>query len=120
MRSRGLQPATPLPIELGLFDKQGLPLATQQRDNWLKLQNWLADDEAIFHFAFSAQELTLEEHDFLRSELALLRQQPWSPQAGVQAILEDWPATENVYECTLEVAEQELLAACQQFLQAVK
>jgi len=118
MRSRGLRPAEPLPVELGLFDEQGLLLATQQRENWLKFQAWLENDEAILSFTFP-DGLNPDEKQSLLDDLALLRQQPWSPQAAVKAILEDWPDTEPTRECSLAASEEMLLEASRRFLKEV-
>ena len=56
-----------------------------------------------------------EEEQVLKDELELLDGQSWSPQAGVKAILEGWSKTASVFECTLEAAENKLLAACEQY-----
>jgi hypothetical protein len=119
MLSRGLHPYEPLPKELGLFDDQGLPLKIQSRDNWLKLQQWLNDDEAVLKFTFP-EGLTSSEHQSLLAELSLLHQQPWSPYHGVAAILADWPETEIERDHSLEAAEQRLLQACQRFLSQIE
>ena len=118
MRRRGLRPGEPLPVELGLFDEQGLLLATQRRENWLKFQAWLENDEAILSFTFP-DGLNADEKQSLLDDLALLRQQAWSPQAAVKAILDDWPDTEPTRECSLAASEPMLLAACQRFWEAV-
>jgi hypothetical protein len=117
MRRRGLQPNQPLPAALGLFDEQGLPLATQQRRHWLKLQDWLEKDDDILDFTF--QDKSPTNRKSLKEQLTQLRQQPWSPQAGVAAILADWPEEQETRICTIEAAEAELFVACQAFLEAV-
>jgi len=118
MCRRGLQPNQPLPAALGLFDEQGLPLATQQRRHLLQLQDWLEKDDEILDFTFQ-DKLTPTKRKSLKEQLNRLRQQPWSPQAGVAAILADWPEEQETRVCTIEAAEAELLAACERFLAAV-
>jgi hypothetical protein len=116
MYQRGLSPHEPLPKALALFDDKGLPLTIQKREHWLRLQHWLMDNKAILKFAFR-DGLTPHSYQFLVKELDLLRSQPWSPQAGVKAILADWPQAKITRACSLEIAEQKLLKICQKFLQ---
>ncbi|MEN8218303.1 MAG: hypothetical protein ABFS56_18430, partial [Pseudomonadota bacterium] len=118
MRSRGLRPGEPLPVDLGLFDEQGLLLATQRRENWLKFQAWLENDQAILNFTFP-DGLQPDEKQELQKDLAQLWQQPWSPRAAIKAIIDDWPDTEPTRECNLAASEKMLLEACERFLEAV-
>jgi len=52
MCRRGLRPGEPLPKELGLFDNDGRPLPVQKRENWVRLRQWLDDDDAVLEFFF--------------------------------------------------------------------
>lgn len=118
-RRRGLRPGEPLPRHLGLFDDEGRPLTVQKRGAWLKLRRWLDDDEAVLSFAFP-EGLSVADRELLLSDLAILRRQPWSPQAGIDAMLEDWPEDEPERVITLEVAERRLLAACEKALKEIE
>jgi hypothetical protein len=111
---RGLRAGEPLPHELGLLDGAGRPLPIHPRAAWEKMARWLDDDEAILAFTFP--EGLPAEVDILRADLAQLRKQPWSPQAGVRALLEDWPKEERERPYTLEAADRELRAACEEAL----
>lgn len=119
MKRRKLIPHEPLPKALALFDDKGLPLAVQKREHWLQLQRRLMDNKAILELVFP-KGLKSRTHNFLVKELTLLQRQPWSPQAGVKAILADWPETEATRECSLEVAEKKLQGACEDFLDFLK
>ncbi len=117
MIRRGLRPAEPLPPALGLFDRRGMPLERQQRDCWLKLRGWLRNDDEILAFFFP-EGLDAEEEGVLRSDLKILKKQPWSPQAFVDAALDDWPKDQMQRDFSFDVAQDEMLAACQVFLEA--
>ncbi len=114
-RRYGLRPGEPLPRELGLFDERGLPLPRQYRSNWLKLQTWLQDDDAMLKFWFP-EGLSVEDDLQLRADLAIVKRQPWCPQAFIEAALAEWPAEKAYWDLGLEAAEQEMLAACEAWL----
>ena len=78
----------------------------------------LDQDEAILAFVFP-DGLEAELERLLRADLALLKQQPWSPQAALDAILKDWPSSEPERPYTIEAAEARLLEACDVFLKKV-
>lgn len=115
VRRRGLIPGEPLPRSLGLFDERGIPLARQDRQSWLALQAWLNDDDAVLAFFFP-EGLTAGDDRLLRSDLAILKQQPWSPHAFLSAALAEWPEQQRYRDFGLETAQQEMLMACEQFL----
>jgi hypothetical protein len=119
MRRRGLTPGEPLPKELNLFDADGRPLPVQNRQNWVRLRQWLDDDEAVLDFVFP-DGLPQADRDDLVQQMALLRKQPWSPQAALDAVLTDWPEDQPERPYTLEHAEAELEKACDEFLAAVE
>ncbi|ANE56239.1 NACHT domain-containing NTPase [Methylomonas sp. DH-1] len=114
-RRRSLIPGEPLPRSLGLFDERGIPLARQDRQSWLALQAWLNDDDAVLAFFFP-EGLTAGDDRLLRSDLAILKQQPWSPHAFLSAALAEWPEQQRYRDFGLETAQQEMLMACEQFL----
>ena len=122
MRRRGLKPGEPLPRELGLFDGTGIPFPVQKRESWIELRRWLDDDEEVLSFFFPEfpNDYPGLETRILKADLALLREQPWSPQKGVDAILSDWPEDEPTRPCTPEDDERRLEAACDRFLEAVE
>ncbi|OAI18502.1 hypothetical protein A1507_09080 [Methylomonas koyamae] len=115
VRRRGLIPGEPLPRSLGLFDQRGIPLVRQDRQSWLALQAWLNDDDAVLAFFFP-EGLTAGDDRLLRSDLAILKQQPWSPHAFLSAALAEWPEQQRYRDFGLETAQQEMLMACEQFL----
>ncbi|ATG91151.1 NACHT domain-containing protein [Methylomonas koyamae] len=115
VRRRGLIPGEPLPRSLGLFDERGIPLERQDRHSWLALQAWLNDDDAVLAFFFP-EGLTAGDDRLLRSDLAILKQQPWSPHAFLSAALAEWPEQQRYRDFGLETAQQEMLMACEQFL----
>lgn len=53
----------------------GLPLPRQDRRNWLKLQAWLQDDDAMLGFWFP-EGLSAEDEKQLRDDLAIVKRQP--------------------------------------------
>lgn len=114
-RRRGLIPGEPLPRSLGLFDERGIPLERQDRQSWLALQAWLNDDDAVLAFFFP-EGLTAEDNNLLRNDLAILKQQPWSPHAFLYAALAEWPEQQRYRDFSFETAQQEMLAACEVFL----
>ena len=103
---RGIKDKQPLPAELGLFDAEGMPLATPQRAKVERLLEWLEDDERVI--AFGAADATPEELKIIRADLEILRHQPWSPANFVRAILADWPAQQPTMDCSLAAADAEL------------
>ncbi|MCP4648228.1 MAG: hypothetical protein GY852_10945, partial [bacterium] len=111
MKSRGLRPGEPLPAELGLFDNQGRPFPVQHRSNWEHLQKWLENDNAILQF-FVPEGLSKQDRQLLETDLAILKKQPWSPQAAVKAILADWPENEPERPYSMENSEARLMEAC--------
>jgi len=117
MRRRGLRPGEPLPRELGLFDERGMPLPQQDRRNWLKLQTWLQDDDAMLKFWFP-EGLSAADEQQIREDLAIVKQQPWCPQAFIKAALDEWPKDKPFWDFRFETAEQEMLAACEAILAA--
>jgi hypothetical protein len=117
MRRRGLRSGVPLPRDLGLFDRQGRPQPIQQRAHWLRLRAWLDDEQRMLAFAFP-NGLVDDEQRRLEQDLQTLKSQPWSPQAAVDAILADWPASEPERLCTREASEQRMIAACERLLAA--
>lgn len=112
---RGLCPGEPLPQSLNLFDKRGLPLERQTRENWLKLRQWLDDDDAVLAFFFP-EGLVPDDEAVLRKDLAILKQQPWSPQAFIQATLNAWPEDGSDLDCSYTPMEQDMFNACERFL----
>jgi hypothetical protein len=92
-----------------------MPLERQWRDSFLKLQSWLDDDDAVLAFFFP-DGLTPEDEAVLRKDLGILKQQPWSPQALVQATLDAWPERETEQDWSYARMEQDMLAACEKFL----
>ncbi|HZF10677.1 MAG TPA: NACHT domain-containing protein [Thermoanaerobaculia bacterium] len=115
---RGFRPGEPLPLELGLFSVDGLPLRSQSRHAWERLSRWLNDDEAILSFTFP-KGLTLSERDVLLADLARFREQRHlSPHSRVKALLQAWPADEPERSYTLEAADLDLRAACEEALAA--
>jgi hypothetical protein len=118
MIRRGLKPAEPLPRTLGLFDERGMPLEQQQRQCWLKLQTWLQRDDEMLEFFFP-EGLNVEEEAMLRADLEMLKKQPWSPQALVASVLNDWPENQPQRDFSFATAQDEILAACQAFLNTV-
>jgi len=118
MQSRGLRPGEPLPKELGLFDDAGMPFVQQQQANWVQLRLWLDNDDAVLEFFFP-QGLEPKDEAVLRKDLGILKQQPWSPQAFVQATLDHWPEGEDL-DFSHATAEQRMVQACEAFLQAAE
>ncbi|GBC60265.1 hypothetical protein DENIS_1216 [Desulfonema ishimotonii] len=118
MCRRGLRPGEPLPKEFGLFDNDGRPLPVQNRKNWVRLRQWLDDDDAVLEFFFP-DGLPDENRENLLAQTDLLRKQPWSPQAALDAVLADWPEDEPERPYTMEHAEAQLEKACDEFLKAV-
>jgi len=119
MGQRGMRPGEPLPAALGLFDETGRPFKTQIRANWLRLREWLDNDDAILEFFFP-QGLPQNDRDLLQKDMALLREQPWSPGAALDAALADWPENQPERPYTLEHAEGPLIEACDVFLESVR
>lgn len=115
VRRRGLRPGEPLPKSLGLFDENGMPLERQNRESWLKLRHWLDDDDAVLEFFFP-EGLAPQDETVLRGDLAILKQQPWSPQAFVQATLDAWPSDGSDLDFSYARMEQDMLEACEKFL----
>lgn len=115
VRRRGLIPGEPLPRSLGLFDERGIPLERQDRQSWLALQTWLNDDDAVLAFFFP-EGLTAEDNNLLRNDLAILKQQPWSPHAFLRGALAEWPEQQRYRDFSFETAQQEMLGACDVFL----
>ena len=116
---RGLRIGEPLPKELGLFDEKGIPHEIQKRENWVRLREWIDDQDAVFRFFFP-DGLPAEEYEFLKSDLELLYKQPWSPQKGLDAALEDWPEDEPERDLSVETAEARLEKACDEFLKRIE
>ena len=119
MRRRGLRPNEALPKAFNLFDQNGRLQPTQKRDNLVQLHAWLGNDEAMLNFTFP-NGLPEAEKNILREDLAMLKQQSWSPQAGLAALLQDWAATDPDRTCTLEEAEREFILAIDAFFQRRK
>lgn len=119
MTRRGLRPGEPLPRTLGLFDERGMPLPQQQRSHWLALQQWLSDDDQVLGFFFP-EGLSPDDDALLRADLAILKGQPWSPHAFIDASLKDWPESEPYKDFSFDNAQQEMLNACQVFLDATE
>ncbi|GAB6142155.1 hypothetical protein JCM14076_28840 [Methylosoma difficile] len=117
MLSRGLQAGQPLPKALALFDERGMPLPQQARASWQELQRWVYDDNAVLDFYFP-EGLSPEDEALLREDLAILKTQPWSPHAFVDAALQQWPESEPVKDFSFETAQAKMLAACEALLQA--
>jgi hypothetical protein len=105
-----------LPQALGLFDSLGLPLDRQDKANWERLRLWLDDDQAVLAFFFP-EGLAAAEAAVLRGDLAILKRQPWSPQAFVQAILAQWPEGQDLDSSQAE-AERRMIEACAALLRA--
>lgn len=119
MRRRGLHPAEPLPRALGLFDPRGMPLERQRRDCWLKLQAWLQSDDEVLAFFFP-EGLSADEEAVLRSDLEILKTQPWSPHAFVADALDNWPEHQAQRDFSFAAAQEEMVAACRAFLAATE
>ncbi|HBL30598.1 MAG TPA: hypothetical protein DD490_27500 [Acidobacteria bacterium] len=111
-RLRGVRPEEPLPRAFGLFDATGLPLLRQRRAGWLRLRDWLDDDEAILGFVFP-EGLPRATRKLLLADLKVLRGQPWSPRSAVEAVLADWPADQPERDISLEAGERALVSALQ-------
>ncbi|MCP4698905.1 MAG: NACHT domain-containing protein [Gammaproteobacteria bacterium] len=116
-RRRGLPPGEPLPRDLKIFDEQGVPKEKQERAKWQGLRKWVDDDRAVLEFMRRTREVTKEEEKDLRAQLAIVRGQAWSPQKMIDAVLADWPENEPERDFSLVRAEQELLRACNEFLE---
>lgn len=114
MHSRGLRPGEPLPKSLGLFDERGLPFDRQRQANWQGLRAWLDEDDEVLGFFFP-EGLAAEDEAVLRQDLAILKRQPWSPQAFVQATLDHWPTGEDL-DISYAEAERRMIAACEALL----
>jgi len=114
--SRGLRPGEPLPKILGLFDDKGIPFDQQHKENWQQLLLWLNDDDAVLAFFFP-EGLEPADETVLRKDLGILKQQPWSPQAFVQATLDQWPVGKDL-DFSYAEAERRMMEACEVFLRA--
>ena len=115
MIKRGLKPGEPLPETFQLFDAKGMPVENQHPRGWLQLREWLADDEAVLGFVFP-KGLSTADETLLRNDLQILKTQPWSPQAAVDAILEDWPEEQEFYDVSLESSKQNMLRICEEII----
>jgi hypothetical protein len=87
-----------------------LPPARYFRAKWLRLREWLDNDDAILEFFFP-QGLPSEDRGLLQQDMALLREQSWD------AALADWPENEAERPYTLEHAEAALIEACDEFME---
>jgi hypothetical protein len=108
-----------VPRDLGLFDDQGYPLPIQERERWARLRAWLDDNRAVLDFVFPSG-LPKDDRRCLEQDLELLKRQPWSPQAAIDAVLEDWPASEPRRPYGREVSEQRMIEACRRLLEEAK
>ncbi|MDL2270003.1 hypothetical protein LJC71_06285 [Desulfosarcina sp. OttesenSCG-928-A07] len=95
MEQRGMKPGEPLPAYLGLFDTRGFPLPEQKRENWIALQNWLNDPEAILSFCFEGKELSALDREILLDDLEYLKTCSWSPHEAVRIAVENWPKNDD-------------------------
>lgn len=119
IKRRGLRLCEPLPEKLGLFDHRGMPFPVQKRENLLRLRRWLDDDDAVLEFFFP-EGLPEKWKKHLRSDMEILKKQPWSPQAALDAVLEEWPETEPEKPYTQEYADEMLSKACDEFLESIQ
>ncbi|CAK0778217.1 hypothetical protein CCP3SC1_940006 [Gammaproteobacteria bacterium] len=115
MLARGLRPGQPIPPEFDLFDAQGHPRPQWPRTALVRARAWLEVDENLLNWTFP-EGLPEGERQDLLGQLALLRSQPWSPQAALDALLSDWPENEPEWGTTLADAEVPLLRVCEQIL----
>jgi hypothetical protein len=107
-QDRGGNVAQPLPTALGCFDHQGMPLKMQQRANLVKLKHWADDDDNWLQFVFP-KGLSAAEDKLFRADLAQLKQQPWSPYAFMDAVLDDWPVAQAEQDWSLASAKQAMI-----------
>ncbi len=117
MRRRGLRPAEPLPLELGIFDDTGRIREQLSRKSLVQLREWLEDDDRVLGWFFP-EGLSPEDDKDLREQLHILHHyerpdgghgQPWSPIAALDAVLADWPEDLPTREVTLAAAERDLI-----------
>ena len=115
MKARGLRPGQPLPPKLGLFDADGRPRSPLPRTALVALGEWLRRPDDILAWFFPKDLSAVDRADLLE-QLAILDRQPWSPQAAVAALLQDWPEDEPERDTTLAAAEAPLIALLQELL----
>lgn len=105
---RGLRPGLPVPAELAIFAEDGYPLALQSCKQWQQLLVWLNNDDELLSFVFP-EGLTAVDDKILREDLAILRSQPWSPQALIQSAINTWPDGQELREFSFDMAQRQLL-----------
>ena len=115
---RGGRANQPLPAELGLFDSSGIPLEQQSRQNWVKLQQWVDDENNILSFVFPDELTTMakEEKQLLLDDLAHLKQQDWSLQKMIATVLDDWPEDQAVKDFSTQRYIDDLIQQCERVL----
>lgn len=114
-RRRGLRLREPIPRWFELVDATGRLPDTHRRSGWLGLRSWLDNDDAVLAFVFP-KGLAAKTEKLLRADLEILRGQPWSPQSGIDAMLQDWPESEEIRDISLEAADAELRKVCEEAL----
>ncbi len=111
-RRRGQRPGEPLPRRFAFFDKAGRLRDVTARSSFVELRKWVDDDEAVLAWTFP-EDLAEEEREVLLADLAVLRRQPWSPQAAIDALLADWPEEESERDVSFAEAERRFAEACE-------
>lgn len=111
----GYKPRQPLPSKFGIFDEQGRPMLIQNRPSIEALLAWCDDNQRFLAWVEPAG-IPSEQYPQILAELDLLRSKPWSPQAALRAVLEDWPENQPEIDCSLQTTLMNLEAALDVFL----
>ncbi|WP_146203444.1 NACHT domain-containing protein [Leucothrix pacifica] len=106
--NRGGRTNEPLPFELGLLTTKGLPKQIQKRENILKLQKWVDDNENWLSFVFPKETLPIETRKLLLEDIEDLKKCDWSPYAFIKAIISDWPENKKTFNCSFKASEKRL------------
>lgn len=114
--NRGGRANEPLPRELGLFNRDGLPHDIQERDHLLNLKEWVWDDENWLSFIFPNEDLTEEVRQLLLSDIAELKQQDWSPYRLLDELVSSWPENEKHRDFSKKSGESRMTNALEEFL----
>ena len=113
--NRGILDQEIIPQSIGIFDAKGIPLNQQTRGSWIKLKDWLSDNDSILDFVFP-EKLDDEEYYQFTAELDILREQPWSPMNIVDVTLSEWDKNQEIREIDSDKIAEDLLSEIKNYI----